>query len=220
MFNLPLGRPYKLERAPLVRAIAQVRFPLVAHLQTLEGIAPVQDLLRELFPYMDLEQVQQLSVSLGSPEMIVPPTLHGASQWIFTDDRGTRLAVNAAGATLIAGTEYETLSHFGAQFESVLDALARAESLPRCDRLGVRYVDLAEPPPGDADAWKRWFRPEMVGWVGTDLIHREARLVSTLSQTTISVPTTFLVPSFPPGEVQGLVRHAFVQAGTLVPDLD
>jgi uncharacterized protein (TIGR04255 family) len=201
----------------LVLAIVQVRFPLIAHLQTLEGIAPVQDLLRGTFPYLELEQTQQVSVTFGQPDPLQGMGI--SNQWVFTDDKGTKLMIGAGGATLTAGDEYEGIKVFASQFEQVLTALSKAEGIPRCDRLGVRFLDIAEPPPADPSAWQRWFRPELIGWVGAGVLDSQTRLVSALASTNLSCTASALTPPGP-GDVQGQVRHGYVPAATTIADLN
>lgn len=219
MFNLPEVSGYRLQRAPLVLALAQVRFPLIAHLQSLEGVAPIQDRLRGLFPFMEQQTRQEIALALTPQGPAAPPSIGASSQWLFTDEAGTKLAIEAGGATLSAGAEYQDIEHFARQFEQVLTAISEAEHLPRCDRLGVRYLDVAEIPPGDDYAWVSWFRPELVGWLGSQILQDETRVVSSLAQTTLAAPPASFVRSSP-ADVQGLVRHGYVSAQTTIADLD
>jgi len=217
MFNLPEVKRYHLARAPLARALAQVRFPLVAHLQTLEGIAPLQDRLRELFPYMQRQDVKELSVVIGA-EGPATPEVGTSMSWELTDDAGSLLSVSPGTATLSVGEEYLGVEDFSSKFQTVLDVLSAVEGLRRCDRLGVRYVNLAELPPGDEPAWTRWFRPELTGWTATGVVSTETRLVGTVSQTHLSAPPSAGL-SDAAGEVQALLRHGFVRAGSVVPGI-
>ncbi len=57
MFGLDPAPRYRLTRPPLVEALGQVRFPVRAKLNTLDGVAPVQERLDEVFPYMNQQQV-------------------------------------------------------------------------------------------------------------------------------------------------------------------
>lgn len=218
MFDLPEVRPYRLQRAPLALALAQVRFPLVARLQTLEGIAPVQDRLRELFPFMEQQTQQEIALAFTPQGPAAPPAVGSSQQWLFTDEAGTKLTVGAGGATLTAGPEYQDIQHFAQQFERVLAAIGEAERMPRCDRLGVRYLDVAEVPPGDDQAWQRWFRPELVGWFGSGILNVDTRAESALCQTSLAAPPGTFLPTAP-ADVQGLIRHGFVSAQTMIGDL-
>ncbi len=219
MFNLPEVNSYRLQRAPLVLALAQVRFPLIAHLQSLEGIAPIQDRLRELFPFMEQQTRQEIALTFTPQGPAAPPAMGASSQWLFTDEAGTRLTIEAGGATLSAGAEYQDIQHFARQFEQVLTAIGEAEHLPRCDRLGVRYLDVAEIPPGEEQAWHGWFKPELVGWLGSGILRDDSRVVSSLAQTTLAAPPSSFARSAP-ADVQAVIRHGFVSAQTTIADLD
>lgn len=218
MFNLTEVNRYHLGRAPLVRALAQVRFPLVAHLQTLAGIAPLQDRLRPRFPVMEQHQVQEMTLAFGPGGPQAAPLVGQATNWVFSDDGGSTLTLAVGAATLTASEEYGGVEEFANLFEFVLDALAEVEGPPRCDRLGVRYVNAAEVPPGEDQAWARWFRPELVGWIGTDVLNDSSSLISSVTQTSIAAPPS--TASGGPGEVQGLVRHGCVPAQSVIPDIE
>ena len=56
---------YQLSKPPLVQAFGQVRFSAWAKLATMEGLAPVQELLDLTFPYMSPQQVQQVALLVG-----------------------------------------------------------------------------------------------------------------------------------------------------------
>jgi uncharacterized protein (TIGR04255 family) len=215
VFELEAAGRYRLARAPLVQALAQVRFPLVAHLQTLPGVAPVQDRLRDLFPYMAQQHVQEFALQIG-PAVSAPPEMETSVTWEFTDDDGRLLVLAAGNATLSVGEQYEGIEDFAARFREVLAALGAVEGLRRCDRLGVRYLSLAQPPPGDDDAWARWFRPELTGWAASGIIAPDAIVNGSITQTQITSPPSsdFAVC---PGDVGAIIRHGFVGAGAAIP---
>ena len=102
MFDLMPRPGYRLARPPLVQALAQVRYPLRARLQTLDGVALVQDRLELLFPYMAEQHVQQVSllVSPGAPAQAESQT---SRSWQFTNDDGWTLTLAADAATQLQG---------------------------------------------------------------------------------------------------------------------
>lgn len=211
VFELEEVPRYRLARAPLVQALAQVRFPLVAHLQTLPGIAPLQDRLVDLFPYMEQKQAQEIGLLVG-PGGVAATEGQSSITWEFTNDVEGRLLVLGAGsATLSVGPDYVGIDDFAELFIAVLAALAEVERVRRCDRLGVRYVSLAEQPSGDELAWTRWFRSELTGWVGADVI-APGGLVSSLTQTQLVQD-----PPDDKDDVHALVRNGVVPPGTIVP---
>lgn len=215
MFNLDAAPKFTMERPPLAQALGQVRFPLIAHLQTLAGVAPLQDRLSEHFPYMEQNHVRAISFQVG-PAGAALSEGESATSWEFTDDDGWMLVLSAGTATLSAGQSYTNSADFGSRFGAILTALAEVEHVRRCDRLGVRYLDLAPTPPGEEDAWHHWFRPEVVGWPAVGILAPGAHVRSTITQTLITCDTTGDFAGAP-GEVQALIRHGFAPVGSVIP---
>ncbi len=98
----------------------------------------------------------------------------------------------------------------------MLTALADGAGVSRADRLGVRYLNIAEVPPGDDKAWRRWFRPELTGWSGSEAVGDTTRLITSITQTQLAAEPVGEL-SGPPVDVQAIVRHGFIPAGTMVP---
>jgi uncharacterized protein (TIGR04255 family) len=67
LFNIPAPPAYTMSNAPLAQALAQVRYPLIADFESMQGIAPLQRELHGTFPYMQQEKVQELSFVGGPP---------------------------------------------------------------------------------------------------------------------------------------------------------
>ncbi len=216
MFNLPAPARYRLDRPPLAQALTQIRFDLQARLTTLEGIAPVQERLNELFPYMESVREQRLDLVLGPGGAAVPPQLDAPQQsWRFTDGAGWTLVVSPHEATLAVGSEYESVDEITGRFRAVIGALVDGLRIRRCLRLGVRYINLIDLPPDDDELWPGWLRPDFVGWVGGDLL--TAQLVASVSQTQVAAPAD--EPAGIPAPIQGFIRHGLVPANTVMPGL-
>jgi uncharacterized protein (TIGR04255 family) len=217
MFDLdPVGR-YRLERPPLVQALGEIRYPLRARLQTLDGVADLQDRLAAVFPYMEQDQIQQVSLLMGPG---VPPRsdTQTTRAWRFTDDAGWTLVINAQAATLSVGPDYGDFDEFRTRFAEAISALHETNHLPRCDRLGLRSGDIAETPPGEEGAWREWFRPEMTGWPGSPVVGPNASIATTITQTQLAATPTGEFAGIP-HPVQGIVRHGYIPANTMVPGL-
>jgi uncharacterized protein (TIGR04255 family) len=210
----PVGR-YRLERPPLAQALGQVRYPIVARLQTLEGIAPVQESLSGLFPYMEQQQRQQLSLIVGPGSQPVSGA-QTTSIWLFTDDVGWKLTVAPDMATLEIGPQYGSFEEFEERFASALAALREGAALQRCDRLGLRYVDVAQVPPGDEEAWRTWFRPELTGWGASELVREGTRVETSITQTQLAAPATGDLAG-PPVDIQAIIRHGYVPQNAVLP---
>jgi uncharacterized protein (TIGR04255 family) len=212
LFNIPAPPAYTMSNAPLAQALAQVRYPLIADFESMQGIAPLQRELHGTFPYMQQEKVQELSFVAGP----AGPATNAAESvnWQFTDDAGSLVVIGAGSATLSIGDFYTGVEDFAEMFTTLLDALA-AVRVSRCDRLGVRYLSIAADSPTEPQSWRNWFKSQLVGWPGSDIVGSKSTLAS-VSQSQLSVAPEGL-PVTLPGNLQAAVRHGAVPAGTGVP---
>jgi uncharacterized protein (TIGR04255 family) len=215
MFGLERAPRYRLEHPPLVQAFGQVKFSTQAKLASLEGIARVQELLDPVFPYMRTQQVQHVSLLLG-PGGAAAAGTPPAQIWQFDDGQGWTVDVSADTATLNVGPQYGDFSEFSGRFEAIVSALAVGAGVRRTERLGIRYVNIAEMPPGHGAAWRTWFRSELTGWPATDAVDDGTRLVTTITQSQLSAPPSGDLAG-PESDVQAIVRHGLVPANTMVP---
>jgi len=215
MFDLQTPPRYSLANAPLAQALGQVRYPLIADFDTMAGIAPLQRELREQFPYMQQEKVQEFAFVAG-PAGPASGAATETKTWNFTNDAGTLIVVGPGSTTLSIGAGYTDFSSFADDFERILRAL-NVVGVPRCDRLGLRYLSAVGSTPGDARPWAKWFRTELLSWSGTNVIS-ETCSVSSISQVQIAHPPAGDYSHFP-SAIHAVVRHGAVPAGTLVPGI-
>lgn len=215
LFNIPEAPRYHLDQAPLVQALAQVRYPLVASLETMTGIAPLQESLRDEFPYMQQEQVQELSLVSGP----AGPAAAAASSvtWKMSDDAGRMLVIGSGTSTLSVNNQYTNVDDFLESFYHLLTGLSEVVRIPRCDRIGIRFLSFAEALPADAQSWRRWFRDDITGWPGSAAV-LEGTLSSTMTQTQLIHPPTGNLAG-PPADIQAVIRHGAVPEGTTVPGI-
>jgi len=215
MFGLDPVPRYRLARPPLVQAFGQVRFPARAKLATMEGIEPVQERLDAVFPYMRPQQIQQVSLLVG-PAGAAASGSSQAQIWHFDDGQGWTADLSADAATLMVGPQYGEFSEFSERFEAILHALCQGARVSLTDRLGIRYVNIAELPPGGDAPWRTWFRPELTGWPATDTVADGTQLVTTITQTQLTAPPTGELAG-PEADIQAIVRHGLVPPNTMVP---
>ena len=213
MLALPEPPPFKMTAAPLVQALVQVNFPIVPRLQNLEGVASVQEALAGKFPYLSQNLVQQMSLMVGPAGPAAPQT---AQQVVheLTSDEGWALTLTVSSAALSVGVEYAGVDDFANRFSEICSALSRAGGVARCDRLGVRYVDVVEIGNGDNDGWSQWFRPEIIG-VAAPALSGDV-LLSSLTETRLQQQ-----PPDGPFEalqspIEGMLRHGVVPAGSVL----
>ncbi len=201
---------YRMTAAPLVQALAQINFPIVPKLQTVEGIAPLQERLADLLPYMNQQIIQQIDLLVG-PAGPAASNAQSGTIHIFTDDDSWSLQVTMQSATLsVDGSNYRGVEDFRQRLETVWVALHEAAGVRRCDRLGVRYLDIVQL---DGAAWADWFRPEIVG-LASPALSAEV-LTSSLAETRLQSTLTeaFAGQS---GQIEGIIRHGVVPAGSLM----
>jgi uncharacterized protein (TIGR04255 family) len=166
---------------------------------------------------MNQEQVQQVSLLVGPAG---PGSAESESSriWRFADDAGWALVLAADVCTLTVGPQYGSFDDFATRFQTILAALGQGAGVSRCERLGLRYIDIAEVPPGDGQAWRDWFRPELTGWSATALVPADTQLLTSITQTQLAArPIGEL--SGPPADIQGVIRHGYIPANTMVPGI-
>lgn len=215
MFGLDPCPHYRLARPPLVQSFGQVRFPVRAKFPTLEGVAPIQEHLDDVFPYMTRQEIQQVSLLVG-PGMPAAADGLTSQSWKFNDDAGWTLVISADAATLSVGPQYGEFREFADRFRRVLAALDEGGRVTRADRLGIRFINIAEVPPNDPEVWRTWFRPELTGWSATEAVAEGTRLITSITQTQMASPPVGEL-SGPPVDIQAIVRHGFIPARTTIP---
>ena len=212
MFNLPSVDRYTLHRAPLAQALAQVRFPLQARLGSLEGIAVLQERLNPQYPYLEQPPAVELQIAPGGAQAAISQTNR---QYVFKGDDGHAVAVGPDVVTLTTDASYGGADDFKARFDDLLRILQEDVLIPRCNRIAAKYLTLAEVPPGEAQSWVEWFRPELLGWTGSTLLADDAHIVSAINQVQLRSRPQEAFAIFP-GDVAGVVRHGLIPAGSLV----
>ena len=160
-----------LDAAPLVRVIAQVRYPLVASVENRGFIGPFQEAIRNDYPTLRPEESR--SVVLG-PEG--PLSTRFDVSWRFSDERGTWRVTLAPDFLAIETWRYTSRDDFLDRFRRVLTELHEHVNPRIVDRLGVRYIDriLGE----DLRALPQLVRPEVAGILATPLAEDADELVS------------------------------------------
>ena len=134
----PSAPEIPLPDAPLVRVIAQVRFPMIASIQKPAFIGAFQEAIRDR--YTDLAWVEPLAtgVALG-PEGIALEGKGGL--WRFATPGDGWLVSLAPHFVALEATRYSSRTDFLERLKLVLDALAEHVTPHTTQRLGIRYVD-------------------------------------------------------------------------------
>jgi uncharacterized protein (TIGR04255 family) len=221
VFELDPAPNYHLASPPLALAVAQVKYPLRSRFSRIEGIASIQDELEDTFPDMNAVPMQELTLPMPlSVDAIASVQIKSETvvNWRFTDNLGHAFVVAVDSATLEVGSAYQGINDFAERFYKGLQALETVGGVRRCTRLGLRYLNIAETRPDEEHAWREWFRPELVGWVGGNVMSADTRLAASITQTQLRARATGDFAVFP-AEVQAIIRHGWFPPGTGVPGL-
>lgn len=181
-----------LPNAPLVRVIAQVRFPLVVAIEQRDFVAPFQEAVRAKYPVLRQEQTQGLVMS---PTGVAPVAAQTA--WRFSDIEGHWRVSLTPDFLALETTSYASRSDFLERLREVIDALDEHVEPKLVDRLGVRYIDRIA-----RDAVKdiaTLVRPEVRGIVGTPAA---SRVVHAISESMFTLDGTHVLARWgclPPG---------------------
>lgn len=177
--EIPLGR------SPLVRVLAQVRFPRLVMLGTAgSDSAEILQLLQGIArTYPILEEGHEVVIQL-SPE--------GATQskgafvrQLRSADRAWTVTLSDASIALDTGA-YTSRAEFTTRFGHILELLAEALDMPPAERIGIRYINRVQ----DRDLLKRL--PELVRRevLGGQAVERPAdvTIVHTLNDALYQLP--------------------------------
>ena len=173
--DTPLAGPpppeVPLTDPPLVRVIAQVRFPLIASLEKREFMASFQEAIREFYPVLRPEEGR--SVVLGSQGVV---DTRSNTLWRFHEARGAWRVTLAPDFLALETTKYTSREDFMERLRLVLEALKEHLDPQVLDRLGVRYIDRVSGE--NLSALPQLVRPEVAGILGSPLAARAHRAVS------------------------------------------
>ena len=212
MLLLPDPPRYVMGRAPLAQVIIQVNFPVVARLQTLAGVAPLQDALADVFPYMSRNQIQQVALMVGPAGPLAPESREA---WVneFTNDDGWTLSVTESSASLsVNGGDYPGVTETEEMFEQVCTALADASRVTRCDRIGTRYMNVVQT---DQPGWHEWFKPQIIGLADPALTPPD-HLIAAITEARLRRPSTGSFAWAVDKPVEGIVRYGVAPAGSVI----
>lgn len=126
-----------LPRAPLVRVIAQVRFPSILAIRDPDKVAVVQEKIRRVYPY--LSQVQTHRINLTSHDVDVQPNFI----WRFSDQESNPQWQISLGVDFVSldTSRYNTRDDFLHRLYDVISAVESAFRPVEVKRFGLRYID-------------------------------------------------------------------------------
>ncbi len=168
-----------LANAPLVRVIAQVRFPLIASIEKRDFIGPFQEAIRREYPVLRPEQSQ--SVVLRSEGVV---ETRANSVWRFHESSAAWRVSLAPDFLAVETTHaYTSRRDLLRRLGQLLEALDEHIDPQVIDRLGLRYIDRITGAP--LDDLGRYIQPELLGVIGSALSQHTDHVVS---QNVFSLP--------------------------------
>ena len=126
-----------LLRAPLVRVIAQTRFPPILAIRDPDKVAVFQEAVRETYPHLRQDQVHR--IELGGQT----PNVSQGIIWRLADrekDAPWRVSLGVDFVALETSS-YDSRADFLNRFRDVLSAVEQAFNPVSANRLGLRYID-------------------------------------------------------------------------------
>jgi len=125
-----------LKDAPLIRVIAQVRFPPILSIEKRDFVGSFQEAIREKYPILQPEQTQTF---VFGPQGALQPTLQ--LTWRFIDTVDSWRVSLAPDFMTLETTAYSSRHDFLERLEDVLTALKKSFDPQIIERFGLRYID-------------------------------------------------------------------------------
>ncbi len=186
-----------LTKAPLVRVIVQVRFPLIASIEKRDFVGPFQEAIRGEYPILRPEQTR--GVVLG-PKGVMEARSN--TIWRFWDTSKDWRVSLAPDFLALETTNYTSRNDILGRFERVLQSLVEHVDPQVVDRIGVRYIDRVTGT--NLQDLPKLVRNEVAGVLGTGIAEHAAHAIS---------ENIFLLPD---GAGQLMARWGLVPAGGTV----
>jgi len=209
----PLPAEVPLKDAPLVRVIAQLRFPEVLSIEQREFVASFQEAIRAKYPVLRQEQAQGILVGPGGITTAKPQIA-----WRFSDTDGHWRVSLSPDFLALETTKYTNRNEFFERLRVVAEALGEHIEPAQIDRIGIRYIDRIT---GDAvDEIAQLVRPEVRGIAGTPAA---AHVSHALSETLFDLNDARVLARWgclPPGATFDPSAFEPVQERSWILDLD
>jgi uncharacterized protein (TIGR04255 family) len=159
-----------LSEAPLIRVIAQVRFPVILSIEESSFVAAFQEKIRVQYPVLQPEQTRNF--------VIGPQGLESSSVmvWRFIDKTEKwRVSLTSTFVTLET-TDYLSRTDFLQRLRDILVAIDSHIKPQVLERLGLRYI--ARLTGQEVEQLKDFVRPEVSGVLASDIANYAEQAIS------------------------------------------
>jgi uncharacterized protein (TIGR04255 family) len=150
-----------LKNAPLVRVIAQMRFPPILSIEKKEVVSSFQEAIREQYPTLKPEHTQNL---IFDPQGVV--LSDSQITWRFIDATNSWRVSLATNFLALETSAYSSRSDFLERFKNVVTALHENFKLTTIERFGLRYIDRLQGE--DMEHLSLFVRPEIAGIITSE----------------------------------------------------
>ena len=131
-------REVSLPRAPLVRVVAQIRFPPILAIRDPDKVAVFQEALRETYPNLSKDQVHSIEMTADQT-----PNVSQSFVWRLADREKDAPWRVSLGVNFVAleTSSYESRGDFLDRLRRVTSGVEQAFNPASANRLGLRYID-------------------------------------------------------------------------------
>lgn len=159
-----------LSKAPLVRVIAQVRFPVILSIEESGFVAGFQEKIRAQYPVLQPEQTRNF--------VIGPQGLESTSAmvWRFIDKTEKWRVSLTSNFVTLETTDYLSRTDFLQRFRDILIATDIHIKPQVLERLGLRYI--ARLMGQEVEQLKDFVRPEVSGVLASDIANYAEQSIS------------------------------------------
>jgi uncharacterized protein (TIGR04255 family) len=159
-----------LKAAPLIRVIAQVRFPVIASIESREFVGGFQEAIRREYPVLRPQQAQGVFIGPTGPVTVRPSTV-----WQFSEAKGPWRVSLGPDFLSLEATKYSSRDDFMQRLEQVLQAVHKNFEPAVSDRVGIRYIDRVTGQ--NLNRLTTLVRTEVGGVLGTPLAEHAKHLI-------------------------------------------
>ena len=146
--------------APLEFVACEIRVPTAPKLVRDDTFEALTDVLADVLPIPDQEQVQTLTVIGGQDGSV-----ESERRYRFLNRERTASAVVARNAITVETTDYQEFSDFRALVLTVVDAVAATTKIVGVERVGLRYINEVRVAKSinETKDWRGWISDDVLG---------------------------------------------------------
>ncbi|HXG63749.1 MAG TPA: TIGR04255 family protein [Blastocatellia bacterium] len=138
-FHFPRKPEIRLEQPPLIEVVCQVKFPAILRIAK-EGPSEFQEIVRERFPQIEVEQNVQLQIpGIGGEE---GPAVNAPARVYRFRSPDTEKAISLGiDFFALSTTRYIHWDDFAGDLKFAYDSVQRVYNLLYLTRIGLRYIN-------------------------------------------------------------------------------